>query len=323
MSLQEAFLASHSVMPGSAEARKMTATSGLRCSAALTKSSPLGSCVRMLLESSRWSSRARLLQWQVRPLYSTRTTTFKDTNSERPLPCNESATISRVTDTKSSRFLFRLAVLELRTEGIGSSSSGTEFLPTPTARDEKNPSSPNGERIKRKIAQGGTIELNDLAPMGILPTPSLKTPLHSGTSGTLEKKFNTKMSDLLPTPRCVEIVEDPDKFCERKGDRQNSMPNLASMAASGLLPTPTCNDATNASIPVCQAKRNDSIVKRIVVGSIPTDWTPEDAGGISRLSPLFTEEMMGFPSMWTTLPFLCQDGEMKPSKPTETPSSRK
>ena len=118
---------------------------------------------------------------------------------------------------------------------------GKMMLPTPTARDEKNPSSPDGARIKRKMEQGYTIELNDLAPMG-------------------------------------------------------------------LLPTPTCNDSTNASIPPSQGKRNDSIVKRIVNGEIPTDYSPNTDGTPFRLSPLFTEEMMGFPFLWTTLPFLKRDG---------------
>ena len=48
-----------------------------------------------------------------------------------------------------------------------------------------------------------------------------------------------------------------------------------------------------------------------------------DGGNTSRLSPLFTEEMMGFPLMWTALPFLSESGAPKPSKPTETPSSPK
>jgi hypothetical protein len=46
-------------------------------------------------------------------------------------------------------------------------------------------------------------------------------------------------------------------------------------------------------------------------------------GESSRLSPLFTEEMMGFPFLWTTLPFLSQNGETNPSKPTETPFVRR
>ena len=130
------------------------------------------------------------------------------------------------------------------------------MLPTPTARDEKNPSSPDGKRIQRKMEQGYTIELNDLAAMQ-------------------------------------------------------------------LLPTPTCNDSTNASIPPSQAKRNDSITKRVLTGEIPTDYTPNADGTPFRLSPLFTEEMMGFPFLWTTLPFLKQDGDLNPSRHTEMQSSRK
>lgn len=41
-------------------------------------------------------------------------------------------------------------------------------------------------------------------------------------------------------------------------------------------------------------------------------------GGTSQLNPLFVEEMMGFPPLWTTLPFLTADGVRKLSKPTAT-----
>jgi hypothetical protein len=88
---------------------------------------------------------------------------------------------------------------------------------------------------------------------------------------------------------------------------------------NGLLPTPTCNDATNMTLPPSQDKRADSIVKRILTGEIKSSYDPKTDGGTSRLSPLFTEEMMGFPFLWTTLPFLKQDGEPKHSKPMETP----
>ena len=47
---QEDFLASHSVQPGSEEARMMTATSGRKCSELYRKSGQLGSLVRTLLD---------------------------------------------------------------------------------------------------------------------------------------------------------------------------------------------------------------------------------------------------------------------------------
>ena len=113
MSSLEAFRASLSVTPGDEEARRMTATSGRQCIAPSMKSSPLGLWLRTLLESSRWSSRARFLRWQVQPLFSTRLTTFEDdTSCERPLPCNASAETLKVTDMPSSRCLFRLVPSE-------------------------------------------------------------------------------------------------------------------------------------------------------------------------------------------------------------------
>ena len=45
----------------------------------------------------------------------------------------------------------------------------------------------------------------------------------------------------------------------------------------------------------------------------------QNGGKTSQLNPLFVEEMMGFPLMWTTLPFLSQSGDRNQSKDTETP----
>ena len=61
---QEDSHASHSVKPGSDEARKMTATSGLKCSELYEKSGPLGCLVRMCLESSIWHSTRCYLTWK-------------------------------------------------------------------------------------------------------------------------------------------------------------------------------------------------------------------------------------------------------------------
>ena len=61
---QEDFLASLSPLPGSEEARKMTVTSGQRCLELYRKSGPLGSLVRMLLESSAWNSTRCFLIWK-------------------------------------------------------------------------------------------------------------------------------------------------------------------------------------------------------------------------------------------------------------------
>ena len=208
----------------------------------------------------------------------------------------------------------------------------------------------------------------------------------------------------------MEIAEDPDKFVERNGDRQNSMPNLASMAKYDMLPTPITRDWKGMEgrnyKAIKEGKQPKNTLPTVVDGLLPTPtaiegvkWTntwnpnsqmgqslsamagsgmlptPKDLlptpvvmedrrkiygekaedehrtekmmsnlnpysieqgmglengaitaakdGKTSRLSPLFTEEMMGFPLMWTALPFLSESGAPKPSKPTATPSSPK
>ncbi len=101
----------HSVLPGSAEARMMTVTSGRRCLELYKSSSPLGRCVRMLLVTSTWGSKMRYLTWKVRAM-------------------------------KHSRFLFQLAV-------SAPSTRDTEYLllPTPVSEEGGYNKSP-GENAK-------------------------------------------------------------------------------------------------------------------------------------------------------------------------------
>ena len=150
-----------------------------------------------------------------------------------------------------------------------SAMAASGMLPTPTARDFKNPSRPEGARIARKKEQGWTIELSDLAAMKMLPTP---------------------------TQRDYRPPYNPD-FMVRK---------------NGMV-------------------RNDQL------STLPTMLGLKERGGITfRLSPLFTQEMMGFPYGWTEFPFLpnynpgitgnpttsasiLEDGEPNPSKPMEMP----
>ena len=57
--------ASHSVLPGSDEARRMTVISGLKCLELYPKSGPLLSLVKTLLGSSTWRSTRCYLTWKV------------------------------------------------------------------------------------------------------------------------------------------------------------------------------------------------------------------------------------------------------------------
>ena len=63
---QEDSLASHSPLPGSAEARAMTVTSGLKCFELYGKYSQLSSLAKMCLESSIWHSTRCYLTWKTK-----------------------------------------------------------------------------------------------------------------------------------------------------------------------------------------------------------------------------------------------------------------
>ena len=111
---------------------------------------------------------------------------------------------------------------------------------------------------------------------------------------------------------------------------------LRTLAESLLLPTPLVverehpdrvenlrkSGAKRINSRNCGEKRPNGIIDYLqFYGILPTK--SESGGEIFHLSPLFTEEMMGFPFGWTAYPFLSTNGNEKPSKPTATPSSPK
>ena len=111
------FPASHSVVPGSERARRMTVSSGLKCSALCRNSGPVGCLVRTLLESSTWRSTIVLLRW-------------------------------KVSATPHGRLLFRLAPSTLRTDA-----TGCGLWPTPKGE----PSGPDFARANREGSGGDDL----------------------------------------------------------------------------------------------------------------------------------------------------------------------
>ena len=105
--------ANHSALPGSAEARKMTATSGRKCAELLHKQNPLGSFVKMFMVTSQWASTKCWLTWKAK-------------------------------GTPRNRLLFQLAPKTHRT-------GGTEYglLPTPTASDFLIPASAQLKKVAK------------------------------------------------------------------------------------------------------------------------------------------------------------------------------
>jgi len=123
-------------LPGGERARAMTAGSGRKCSGLSGLHGPLGSCVKMLLDTSLWASMEFFLTW-------------------------------RIQVTPQGRLLFRLAPSMPR---ISANEFG--FWPTPLARDYRGARSEESLEKRREGAFG--LQLNDFVMhMAAWSTPSV------------------------------------------------------------------------------------------------------------------------------------------------------
>jgi hypothetical protein len=195
-------------------------------------------------------------------------------------------------------------------------------LPTPTAIQRDHPERVEG--LKAKGAKTLRSRINgEAGPNSILDALNfhgmLPTPRATKTTGTDRDDFTPSLpglmnKGLLPTPKATEIEERYNDWKERmakSGNPKNTGKttcNIGTMAVSGMLPTPTCNDSQNSSLPPSQGNRADSIVK-IIVSENP------QAGESQQLNPAFVGEMMGFPERWTLQPYI--NGGSKIGEPTD------
>jgi hypothetical protein len=161
-----------------------------------------------------------------------------------------------------------------------------------------------------------------------LPTPSARDwkgktnpgVVKEGSGCIYGETVPDAVARLFPTPTAIEGV----KWTNTWNPNSQMGQSLSAMAGSGMLPTPVTQDFKKRG-PNSQQQGIGDLVYELANGSRDSEEVRKSgaAGQTSRLSPLFTEEMMGFPLMWTALPFLSESGAPKPSKPTATPSSPK
>ena len=166
------------------------------------------------------------------------------------------------------------------------------LLPTPVVVDNPHPNSKvneNGRMYNNKAESSHSMGLADRAQLGLLPTPTSI----EGVKWTNTWNPNSQMGQ-----------------------------SLSAMAGSGMLPTPIATDISHKRrIEELKEAGGQTMASRANGASRPNGLSDfiefygvdetqksENAGQTSRLSPLFTEEMMGFPLMWTALPFLLENG---------------
>lgn len=117
--------------------------------------------------------------------------------------------------------------------------------------------------------------------------------------------------DLLPTPTVLD--KGTGRINKSLSPGAKARPTLALSAKKGLLPTPCASEANKFTKKFnSKSQMGQSLTALACNGMIPTPSTRKKTiGGTSQLNPLYVEEMMGFPLMWTTLPFLSPDGDKK------------
>lgn len=147
---------------------------------------------------------------------------------------------------------------------------------------------------------------------GTSSMPSVKTLSEK------DMKSNRLLFQLAPQERPIEetgygllptVQTQGLKRCNKKGKTE--------FLPLHLLPTPTAAEATKYTTKLnSKSQMGMGRTALAMNGKLPSPKkvAGETGGsqGSRQFNPLYAEEMMGFPSMWTTLPFLKENGERNP-----------
>lgn len=288
ISSQEGSPANPTLSLESERERRTNATCGQRC-CALFENAPRATSwaktfAALLVGMEGWSSRRCALTW-------------------------------RLVGTPYNRSYFQLQVSGLPTEEIECGLLRTPAAQEPGIRAERLVTK-DGEpaRIGERAYDKHTgrlcqVGLQQQVQMGLLlthttreevmDTDKFKERMEKYDNGTTVPNLATQVLGMLPTPTSSDYntprsQEAWDKAKEKHGDALQNP--LRQMAEFGMLPTPCAQEGYKST----GAEKQDSLTKR----------TRQMTGSGSQLSPLFVEEMMGFPRNWTASPF--QSGDENP-----------
>lgn len=142
---------------------------------------------------------------------------------------------------------------------------------------------------------------------GLLPTITTETGRKSDFKQGGKSMFTAlNEKGMLPTPNAFDwntprSEEAWEKSKDKWGDSLHTP--LKQLASQGLLPTPATRDykGANSMDHLTRDSNNRNHHDQLPNG------VKLATGKTFQLSPLFVEEMMGFPSNWTALPFLSGD----------------
>ena len=249
-------LASLLVSPGSDEARKMTAGSGLKCLESLRRSDRNGLLRRTLLGSSTWGSTIVYLTW-------------------------------RISATVSNRILFQLVPRVPRTDGIESSLWATitvgdvwnsvnsvdqgvekhhlnaEVKMWPTPKQE--PSGPDYARAERP--ESGGDDLATAVAKTMWPTPRNRMTGAATPKRTEDKNLNLETAvarTMWPTPRGSDGA--------KGGPNQRDGSGSLHLPAAVMYQTPMPSDVDGGRTTKGKGRPNETGIRVQVGGQLNPDW---------------------------------------------------
>lgn len=143
----------------------------------------------------------------------------------------------------------------------------------------------------------------------LLPTPNASDQYHANNASShdLKKGYLRGVAQMLPTPTALD--KGSGRINKSRSPNATERPTLALAARMGLLITPSATDGMRANFTMDALKAHRK--KNAQKSNLAEQIAHKVGGGTSQLNPLFVAEMMGFPLMWTVLPFLSQNGGAK------------
>lgn len=278
----EDFLASLSPLPGSKEARRMTATSGQKWLGLSKNYGPLGLLEKMLLESSIWHSQIYYLNWKPK-------------------------------DIGQGHFLFQLALLEPTTGDTES-----QLWATPTAMDHM---AQRSEESLRKMAAGSRRgrkrpsnlrEQVDPKNMMMWPTPRAKE------SGDYQYSQGNHEKKTLTLSGAVKMYNTPTAQDAKNSTLPKSQINRDSLVGDVMreqFATPQARDYRTGQASRWEDKEHRSRNLNDQIAMYPTPRAGGSNGSSEsgrkhgdlaakiggQLNPMWVEWLMGYPIGWTEL----------------------
>ena len=108
---------------------------------------------------------------------------------------------------------------------------------------------------------------------------------------------------MLPTPCAQDFKKRGENF------KQKGLPEMFSK--TDWLLTPVASDGKRSMMTMDNLKAHRKTKTKAELSNLAEQIAHKVGGGTFQLSPLFVEEMMGYPLMYLVLPFLLSNGDRK------------